>query len=67
MQCLDDVKWGEDLVTFFLVVRAAMVLCPIVTAVGSAGALEIVLVRLGQVATKNTCPWLWFGGAGYCW
>ena len=41
MQCLDYEKWGEDLAAFFLVVRTAMVLRPIVTAVGSAGAPKI--------------------------
>ncbi len=38
---MDDEKWGENLVGFFLVVRAAMMLCPIVTAVGGAGAPKI--------------------------
>ncbi len=43
---MDDKKWGEDLVAFFLVVRAAMMLRPIVTAVGSAGAPKILKLFL---------------------
>ncbi len=38
---MDDEKWGEDLVAFFLVMRAAMMLRPIVTAVGGARAPKI--------------------------
>ncbi len=38
---MDDEKWGEDLVAFFLVVHAAMMFRPIVTAVGGAGAPQI--------------------------
>ena len=41
VQCLDDKKWGEDLASFFLVVSAAMVLCPIVAVVGCARALTV--------------------------
>ena len=33
-----DEKWGENLTSFFLVVGAAMVLCPVVAKVGRAGA-----------------------------
>ena len=33
-----DEKWGENLTLFFLVVGAAMVLCPVVAKVGRAGA-----------------------------
>ncbi len=36
-----DEEWGENLASFFLVVSAAMVLCPIVAAVGRAGAPTI--------------------------
>ena len=36
-----DEKWGENLALFFSVVGAAMVLCPIVTTVGRAGATTI--------------------------
>ena len=38
---MDYDKWGEDLAAFFLVVHAAMVFHPIVTAVGNAGAPKI--------------------------
>jgi len=34
---LYDEKWGENLASFFLVVVAAMVFCPVVTKAGRAG------------------------------
>ena len=46
-----DEEWGENLTLFFFVVGAAMVLCPIVAAVGRVGAPKVLeLFLLIEVA-----------------
>ena len=51
-QGLYDEKWGENLASFFLVVGAAMVLCPVVAKVGRAGAPIILELFLRIMVTQ---------------